>query len=333
MSSPDAAQLRDEILRLVSRYYEVAHAKKPFVPGETKIPYAGRVYDDEELRLGVESILQFWLTAGPFANQFEKLMRDYFGSNAAYLVNSGSSANLLMIATLLSPQIKDGLRRGDEVITPAVTFPTTLTPLVQNGLIPVFVDCQPGVYDIDVTQIEAAIGPKTRAIFVPHTVGIPCDLDALTAIATKHNLWLLEDGCDALGSTWDGKLVGTFGAMSSISFYPAHHMTLGEGGMVVVNDTGLRKTCLSVRDWGRDCWCEPGVSDTCGKRFQWQLGSLPYGYDHKYIYSNLGYNLKVSEMQAAVGVAQLGKLDAFVAARRANFARLYEGLLDLQEFF
>ena len=247
MNSSDASapQLREEILRLVSRYHEVAHAPKPFVPGETKIPYAGRVYDDEEMRLGVESILQFWLTAGPFANQFEKQMRDYFGSNAAYLVNSGSSANLLMIATLLSPQIKDGLRRGDEVITPAVTFPTTLTPLVQNGLVPVFVDCQPGVYDIDVAQIEAAIGPKTRAIFVPHTVGIPCDLDALTALAKKHDLWLLEDGCDALGSTWDGKLVGTFGAMSSISFYPAHHMTLGEGGMVVVNQGGVRKTCLS----------------------------------------------------------------------------------------
>jgi CDP-6-deoxy-D-xylo-4-hexulose-3-dehydrase len=222
MNSSDlsAPQLREEILRLVSRYHEVAHAPKPFVPGETKVPYAGRVYDDDEMRLGVDSILQFWLTAGPFANQFEREMKDYFGANAAYLVNSGSSANLLMIATLLSPQIKDGLRAGDEVITPAVTFPTTLTPLVQNGLIPVFVDCQPGVYDIDVAQIEAAIGPKTRAIFVPHTVGIPCDLDALTALAAKHDLWLLEDGCDALGSTWDGKLVGTFGAMSSISFIP-----------------------------------------------------------------------------------------------------------------
>ena len=318
MSSPDAAQLREEILSLVSRYYDVAHAKKAFVPGETKIPYAGRVYDDEELRLGVESVLQFWLTAGPFANQFEKQMTDYFGSKAAYLVNSGSSANLLMVSTLMSPQIKDGLRAGDEVITPAVTFPTTLTPLVQNGLIPVFVDCQPGVYDIDAAQVEAAIGPKTRAIFVPHTVGIPCDLDALTAIAKKHDLWLLEDGCDALGATWDGKLVGTFGAMSSISFYPAHHMTLGEGGMVVVNHGGVRKTCLSVRDWGRDCWCEPGVSDTCGKRFGWQLGALPFGYDHKYTYSNLGYNLKVSDMQAAIGCAQFKKLPGFIAARRKN---------------
>jgi CDP-6-deoxy-D-xylo-4-hexulose-3-dehydrase len=326
MSSPDAPQLRDEILRLVSRYHQIAHAPKPFLPGETKIPYAGRVYDDEELRLGVESVLQFWLTAGPFASQFERQMTGYFGSNAAYLVNSGSSANLLMIATLLSPQVKDGLRPGDEVITPAVTFPTTLTPLVQNGLIPVFVDCLPGVYDIDVAQVEAAIGPRTRAIFVPHTVGIPCDLDTLTALAKKHDLWLLEDGCDALGATWDGRLVGTFGAMSSISFYPAHHITLGEGGMVVVNHGGVRKTCLSVRDWGRDCWCEPGVSDTCGRRFGWQLGALPFGYDHKYTYSNLGYNLKVSEMQAAIGCAQFKKLPAFIAARRKNAAFYLERL-------
>ena len=328
MNSADltAPQIREEILSLVTRYHALAHAPKPFVPGQSKVPYAGRVYDDEELRLGVDSILQFWLTAGPFANQFETQMRDYFGAKAAYLVNSGSSANLLMIATLLSPQIEDGLRRGDEVITPAVTFPTTLTPLVQNGLIPVFVDCKPGVYDVDVAQIEAAIGPKTRAIFVPHTVGLPCDLDALVAIAEKHNLWFLEDGCDALGSTWDGKLVGTFGAMSSISFYPAHHMTLGEGGMVFVNKGGVRKTCLSVRDWGRDCWCETGVSDTCGKRFGWQLGGLPFGYDHKYIYSNLGYNLKVSEMQAAVGCAQFKKLPSFIAARRTNAAFYLERL-------
>jgi len=326
-----APELREEILRLVERYHALAHAPKKFVPGETKIPYAGRVFDADELQRGVDSVLQFWLTAGPFAQEFEREMRGYFGAKAAYLVNSGSSANLLMVATLLSAQIENGLRPGDEVITPAVTFPTTLTPLVQNGLIPVFVDCQPGRYDIDAGQVEAAIGPKTRAIFVPHTVGIPCDLDLLTALAKKHNLWLLEDGCDALGSTWDGKLVGTFGAMSSISFYPAHHMTMGEGGMVIVNDTGLRKTCLSVRDWGRDCWCDPGVSDTCGKRFGWQLGDLPFGYDHKYIYSNLGYNLKVSEMQAAIGCAQFRKLPGFIAARRRNAAFLLERLRAFEE--
>jgi CDP-4-dehydro-6-deoxyglucose reductase, E1 len=310
--------IRDDILRLTTEYYQNAHARKEFVPGKTKVAYSGRVYDDSEIRHGVESMLQYWLTSGPYAAEFEGTLQKYFGSKAAFLVNSGSSANLLMIATLCSPQIKGGLRPGDEVITPAVTFPTTLTPIVQNGLIPVFVDCKPGEYDLDVTELEAAIGPRTRCIFVPHTVGIPCNLDVIMDVAKRHNLWVLEDGCDALGATWDGQLVGTFGAMSSISFYPAHHITMGEGGMVVVNGEGIRRTCLSIRDWGRDCWCEPGVNNTCKKRFEWQLGQLPYGYDHKYIYSNLGYNLKVTDMQAAIGVAQFKKLPEFIAARRRN---------------
>ena len=310
--------IRAEIMSLVGEYYEAAHAKRPFEPGKTRIQYSGRVFDHDELYHGVDSILQYWLTAGPFANQFETTMREFFGSTAAFLVNSGSSANLLMVATLCSPQVKGHLKRGDEVITPAVTFPTTLTPIVQNGLVPVFVDCQPGEYDVDMTQLEAAIGPATRCIFVPHTVGIPCNMELINEIAARHNLWVLEDGCDALGATWNGKLAGTFGAMSSLSFYPAHHMTMGEGGMVVVNKPGLRRTCLSVRDWGRDCWCEPGVSNTCGKRFEWQAGELPFGYDHKYIYSNLGYNLKVSEMQAALGCAQYKKLGSFIETRRRN---------------
>jgi CDP-6-deoxy-D-xylo-4-hexulose-3-dehydrase len=313
-----AKAIRDDIMGLVREYYDTVHARKTFVPGQTKVAYSGRVFDHVELEHGVESILQYWLTAGPFANQFEKTMREFFGADAAYLVNSGSSANLLMIATLLSKQVKNHLQPGDEVITPAVTFPTTLTPIVQNGLIPVFVDCLPGEYDIDVAQLEAAVGPKTRCLFVPHTVGIPCQMDVIMEVARKHDLWVLEDGCDALGATWDGKLVGTFGAMSSISFYPAHHMTMGEGGMIVVNRGGIRRTALSIRDWGRDCWCEPGRNNTCGKRFDWQLGDLPHGYDHKYIYSNLGYNLKVSEMQAALGVAQFQKLPQFIAARRRN---------------
>lgn len=329
MSNKTKEQIESEIFRLVEEHYEVAHARKPFVPGTTKVAYAGRVYDSQEMKAGVESVLQYWLTAGPFARRFEETMKDFFNSQSAFLVNSGSSANLLMLATLCSPQVKGHLKPGDEVITPAVTFPTTLTPIVQQGLIPVFVDCQPGEYDIDTTQLEAAIGPKTRCIFIPHTVGIPCNMDAILEVAQKHDLWLLEDGCDALGATWDGRLVGTFGAMSSISFYPAHHMTMGEGGMVVVNKTGVRRTCLSIRDWGRDCWCEPGVNNTCGKRFDWQLGELPCGYDHKYIYSNLGYNLKVSEMQAAIGCAQFEKLPRFIEARRKN-AEFY--LSRLKEF-
>ena len=324
-------QVRDDILRLVTEYYKVAHVRPPFVPGKTKVSYAGRVYDDQEIRSGVDSMLQYWLTAGPFATELEGTLSGYFGAKAAYLVNSGSSANLLMIATLCSPQVEGHLKPGDEVITPAVTFPTTLTPILQNGLVPVFVDCKPGEYDIDVSQLEAAIGPRTRCIFVPHTVGIPCNLDVIMDVARRHNLWVLEDGCDALGATWDGRLVGTFGAMSSVSFYPAHHMTMGEGGLVVVNGDGLRRTCLSIRDWGRDCWCEPGVNNTCKKRFEWQLGELPYGYDHKYIYSNLGYNLKVTDMQAALGVAQFRKLPMFIAARRRNAAHYLRTLKQHEE--
>ena len=318
-------------MELVREFHDVAHAKKPFEPGKTKVAYAGRVFDHDELQHGVESILQYWLTAGPFANTFESQLRDFFGAPAAFLVNSGSSANLLMIATLCSAKVKNGLQPGDEVITPAVTFPTTLTPIVQNGLIPVFVDCKPGEYDVDVTQLEAAIGPKTRCILVPHTVGIPCNMDVITQLAEKHNLWLLEDGCDALGATWDGRLVGTFGVMSSLSFYPAHHMTMGEGGMVVVNDSALRGTCLSIRDWGRDCWCEPGKNNTCCKRFGWEMGELPFGYDHKYIYSRLGFNLKITDMQAALGLAQIDKVPQFIQARRDNAAFYLEKFKALEE--
>lgn len=325
--SGSAESLRQQILDLVAEYTKVAHAPAPFVPGESKVPYAGRVFDAREVTTLVEAALQFWLTAGPFSDRFERSMRKLFGAVDFLLVNSGSSANLTMVSALTSPMVERRLERGDEVITPAVTFPTTLTPIVQNGLVPVFVDCEVGTYNVDPAAVEAAIGPRTRALMIPHTLGNPFDLGRIGALAERHGLWLLEDCCDALGSTWDGRRVGTFGAMASLSFYPAHHITMGEGGGVIVNRGGLTRAAASMRDWGRDCWCAPGMSNTCGKRFEWQLGDLPAGYDHKYIYSNLGYNLKATDLQAAVGVAQLEKLDDFCAKRRANFRRLTEGLV------
>jgi CDP-6-deoxy-D-xylo-4-hexulose-3-dehydrase len=321
-----AEGLRRQILDLVAEYTKLAHAPAPFVPGESKVPYAGRVFDAREVTSLVESALEFWLTAGPYAERFEKSMRKLFGAVDFLLVNSGSSANLTMVSALTSAMVERRLERGDEVITPAVTFPTTLTPIVQNGLVPVFVDCEIGTYNVDAAAVEAAVGPRTRALMIPHTLGNPFDLGRVTALAERHGLWLLEDCCDALGSTWNGRRVGTFGAMASLSFYPAHHMTMGEGGGVVVNRGGLTRAAQSIRDWGRSCWCPPGQANTCGKRFSWQLGDLPEGYDHKYIYSNLGYNLKATDLQAAIGTAQLEKLEDFCAKRRANFRRLYNGL-------
>jgi CDP-6-deoxy-D-xylo-4-hexulose-3-dehydrase len=336
----DSGNLREEILALVRRYADAEHRRPAFVPGETRVTYSGRVYDAAEMTNLVSSALDFWLTAGPYADKFEKRMQEFFGSRDFVLVNSGSSANLLMVSTLCAEELDrivgstgpPRLRPGDEVITPAVTFPTTLTPIVQNRLIPVFVDCRLETYNVDADLVEDAIGPKTRAIFIPHTLGLPFEVDRIAAIAEKHGLWLLEDGCDALGATFDGKLVGTFGAMSSLSFYPAHHITMGEGGGVAINHPRLKKTARSIRDWGRDCYCDPGKSDTCGKRFGWQLGELPHGYDHKYIYSNLGYNLKATDLQAAIGLAQTDKISRFVEARRRNFAALLAGLADLKEF-
>jgi CDP-4-dehydro-6-deoxyglucose reductase, E1 len=326
--------LKEQILSLTREYYHVAHQKPAFEAGKSRVPYAGRVYDENDMAALADSSLDFWLTAGPFAEKFERRMRHFFGSRDFVLVNSGSSANLVLITTLCAQDLHKNLREGDlgplkpgdEVITPAVTFPTTLAPLVQNRLIPVFVDCEVGTYNINPNLVEDAIGPKTRAIFIPHTVGNPCDMDILTDVAKRHNLWLLEDGCDALGATFNGQLCGTFGAMSSLSFYPAHHITMGEGGGVAINGFGLQKTARSIRDWGRDCWCDPGKSNTCGTRFEWQEGELPCGYDHKYIYSNIGYNLKVTDMQAAIGLTQMDKIPQFVEARRRNFARLNEGL-------
>jgi len=334
----DREKLKQEILEKVREYHALAHMPAAFEPGKSRVTYAGRYYDQKELVNLVDASLDFWLTAGPYSNRFEAAMRRRFKARAFFFVNSGSSANLLMVSTLCSPGLGRYLEPGDprplvpgdEVITPAVTFPTTLSPIVQNRLVPVFVDVELGTYNIDPARIEAAIGPRTRALFIPHTLGNPADLDVLSDVAKRHNLWLLEDGCDALGAEWRGKAVGTFGAMSSISFFPAHHITTGEGGGIVVNYTPLRRTALSVRDWGRDCWCDPGKSNTCNKRFDWQLGELPHGYDHKYTYSNIGYNLKATDLQAAIGLAQVDKIDEIVARRRHNFARLMDGVKSLE---
>ena len=293
---------------------------------------SGKVFDADEMQHLVEASLDFWLTTGRFAAQFEREFARWMGVRNAVLVNSGSSANLLALATLTADELGDrALRPGDEVITAAAGFPTTVNPIVQNGLVPVFVDSDIPTYNADPDAIEAAVGPKTRAIMIAHTLGNPFDLDRVKAIADRHGLWLVEDTCDAVGSTWHGRRVGTFGDVATVSFYPAHHMTMGEGGAVLTNSPPLKKIVESFRDWGRDCWCEPGEDDTCGKRFGWQLGTLPFGYDHKYSYSRIGYNLKLTDMQAAIGVAQLKKLDDFVARRRANFAYLHAALEPLSD--
>ncbi len=327
-----AAELRAQIGTLVREYHEVAFPAEEFVPGETQLRYAGRVFDDEELVHLVDSSLDFWLTAGRFAANFEKRFAKLFGLRHALLVNSGSSANLVALSCLTSPKLgKRRLKAGDEVITVATGFPTTVNPIIQNGLVPVFVDVDIPTYNLDVSMLEDARSDKTRAVMVAHTLGNPFDLGAVTAFCEQHGLWLVEDCCDAVGSTYGGKSVGTFGDLATVSFYPAHHMTMGEGGCVLTNKGKIKVLAESFRDWGRDCWCDPGMENTCGKRFGHQIGELPFGYDHKYIYSHVGYNLKLSDMQAAVGVAQLDKIDGFVAARRTNFATLYEGLGDLEE--
>jgi CDP-6-deoxy-D-xylo-4-hexulose-3-dehydrase len=323
-----------QIIDLVREYYKAAFPKHKFRPGVSSIPYAGRIFDDEELVNLVEAGLDFWLTSGRFAGQFEREFAQFFGIRHALLVNSGSSANLLALSCLTSPKVGERrLHPGDEVITVAVGFPTTVNPIVQCRLIPVFVDVTIPTYNVDIGQIEAALGERTRAIMLAHTLGNPFDLAAVVNFARRHNLWFIEDCCDAVGATYNGQKVGTFGDLATVSFYPAHHITMGEGGCVLTNQSLLKTLVQSFRDWGRDCWCEPGKDNTCGKRFEWQLGDLPYGYDHKYIYSHIGYNLKLTDMQAAVGVAQLKKLPAFIAARRRNFQLLYEGLRSLEEFF
>jgi len=319
--------LRKEIINKITQLHHLEGQKDTFIPGVSRIPYGGRVYDEKELINLVDASLDFWLTAGRYAAAFEERLAKFLKVRYCLLTNSGSSANLLAVSALTSPLLgKRRLRPGDEVITTACGFPTTLNPIVQNQLVPVFVDVKLGTYNIDPALIGRAISQKTKAIFVPHTLGNPADIDEISRIARRHNLWCIEDNCDSLGATYRGKFTGAFGHLSTCSFYPPHHLTMGEGGAVITNDPLLRRIVLSFRDWGRDCWCETGHDNTCGKRFGQKFGTLPFGYDHKYVYSHIGYNLKITDMQAAIGCAQLSKLRRFVRARRENFAFLHHQL-------
>ncbi len=328
-----AQTLSEQILDLVGQYFDVAHQTKPFVPGENRVHYAGRVFDADELKMATKAVLDFWLTQGPNARTFERELAAYLGIRHVLLVNSGSSANLLAFAALTSPQLGERrIRRGDEVITVAACFPTTIAPIVQYGAIPVFVDVDLGTLNVDPRQMERALSPKTRAVMIAHSLGNPFDVAAVKTFCEAHDLWLIEDNCDALGSKINGQLTGTFGHIGTSSFYPPHHITMGEGGAVYTNDDELKKILASLRDWGRDCWCESGRDNTCGKRFDFELGSLPKGYDHKYIYSHFGYNLKVTDIQAAIGIAQLKKLPSFVQRRRSNFENIRMKIADLREF-
>ena len=320
-------EIREAIFYQVRKLYELRKSSEEFVAGQSKIPYAGRVYDEKEMINLVDASLDFYLTAGRFAKQFEQEFASFLGIKYCILTNSGSSANLLAMSALTSPKLEQRrLKPGDEVITTACTFPTSLNPIIQNNLIPVFLDVDIGTYNVQVDKIEEALCEKTKAIFLAHTLGNPFNLDKVLEICQRRNLWLIEDNCDALGSKYNGQYTGTFGHIATSSFYPGHHITMGEGGAVLTNDLLLKSIIVSFRDWGRDCWCEPGHDNTCGKRFGWQLGELPFGYDHKYIYSHIGYNLKVTDMQAAIGLAQLKKLALFIEARKRNFKILFEEL-------
>lgn len=327
-------KIRKEIFDRVKELYLLKKDKGGFIPGRTMVRYAGRVYDEKEIISLVDASLDFWLTSGRFAEQFEKGLAEFLGIKYCALVNSGSSANLVALSTLTSPLLgKRRLKPGDEVITTACGFPTTLNPIIQNGLVPVFVDVDLGTYNIQADKIEKAVTKKTKAIFAAHTLGNPINMDKVLKIADRHNLWFVEDNCDALGSKYKGRYTGTLGHISTCSFYPAHHITMGEGGVVLTNDRLLLRIILSFRDWGRDCFCEPGHDNTCGRRFSQKFGRLPFGYDHKYVYSHIGYNLKLTDMQAAVGVAQLKKLPRFIEDRKKNFKFIYEIFKKHEEYF
>ena len=333
MSSKTKEQLREEIAKLVSEYAAIQYAPKAFEPGQTVIPPAGKVIGETELKNIVDASLDGWLTTGRFNAAFEKKLAEFLGVKFCLSVNSGSSANLIAFQTLTSPKLGDrAIKKGDEVIGVAAGFPTTVNPIIQFGAVPVFVDVDIDTHNIDANLIEAAITPKTKAIMLAHTLGNPFDLAKIKALCEKYNLWLVEDSCDALGATYNGQIVGTFGDIATVSFYPAHHITMGEGGAVFTNNPDLKLIAESFRDWGRDCYCAPGCDNTCGCRFEQKHGDLPFGYDHKYVYSHSGYNLKISDMQAACGLAQLDRLEEFIEKRRSNFAYLKERLASLEEF-
>lgn len=333
MPKLNKAELLEQIATLVSEYATIVYAPTTFRPGKTFIPASGKLLGEEELQNLVSASLDGWLTTGRFNAKFEKQLARFIGVQHAISVNSGSSANLIAFATLTSPQLGDrAVKKGDEVIGVAAGFPTTVNPILQFGAVPVFVDVDRVTHNIDASKIEAAIGPRTKAIMLAHSLGNPFNLDVVTDICRRHGLWLVEDCCDALGSTYRGRMVGTFGDIGTLSFYPAHHITMGEGGAVFTNSEELKTIAESFRDWGRDCYCRPGSDNTCGTRFGWQLGDLPLGYDHKYTYSHLGYNLKITDMQAACGLAQLDKAPGFIEARRANFRFLRERLSSCAEF-
>lgn len=329
----DPTLLRRQILELSRQYVSITNPAREFQPGITSVPVSGKVIDGDDVSSVVDSALDGWFTTGRFAQEFERKLARFVGVRSASLVNSGSSANLLAVSALTSPKLEERqLKPGDEVITVAAGFPTTVNPILQNGLVPVFVDVVVPSYQIDVRALEKAVSDKTKAIVIAHTLGNVFDLDAIVHFAKTRGLWLIEDCCDALGSTWKGRPVGTFGDIATVSFYPAHHITMGEGGAVLTDQPNLQVLIESFRDWGRDCWCEPGKDNTCGKRFDWQLGSLPCGYDHKYTYSHIGYNLKATDMQAALGASQIAKLPQFIRQRKENYQTLYAGLETLADY-
>jgi len=326
--------IKKEIFKKVEEFYKKNHIQNEFIPGKTYIPYARRVFDDKELINLVDASLDFWLTEGEYAKKLENKLSNFIGKKYCLLCNSGSSASLLAISAITSPKLdKKGVEKGEEIITTACGFPTTLNPILQNNLIPVFVDVKLGTYNINTDILEEAVTEKTRGIFIPHTLGNPADIDKILDLSKKYDLWFIEDNCDSLGSIFKGKLTGSFGHLSTCSFYPPHHITTGEGGAVLTDSFELSKIVSSLRDWGRDCWCRTGQDNSCGNRFSQKQGDLPYGYDHKYIYSHIGYNLKMTDLQAAIGVAQFAKLSHFTKMRKRNFKKLYDGLSDFKKYF